>query len=101
MNRLLTKGEEIYHSNCAACHQTDSLGLKGSFPPIAASPVVVGPVTKLVKNVLYGVSGTPMASFSTQLSDTEIASVLTFLRNSFGNGMGGSIQPSMVNVLRK
>jgi mono/diheme cytochrome c family protein len=100
LSPFLQKGKEIYYSDasCATCHQADGKGLlQSGFPPLAASEWVVGDIERLIKITLKGVVGpmsvsgkryegsVPMMAYEKILSDEEIAAVLSFVRNSFGN----------------
>jgi mono/diheme cytochrome c family protein len=88
-------GEAIYSARCVACHQATGLGLAGAFPPLAESEWVVGIPERPVGIVLHGlqgaieVKGVPyqgvMPAFKDQLSDGEIAAVVSYVRRSFGN----------------
>ncbi|GAA6139378.1 hypothetical protein NBRC116583_31250 [Arenicella sp. 4NH20-0111] len=92
MDELLTKGESVYNSQCAACHMADGAGLPGVFPAITASALVVGPLDAHLDIVMNGKPGTAMAAFGRQLDDEEIAAVLTYQRNALGNSVGDSVQ---------
>ncbi len=111
---LFAKGEEIYNREgfCATCHQADGKGLSASqFPPLAESPWVTGSEERLIKITLKGMMGpievlgktypgqVPMTPFGGMLNDTEIASVLTFVRNAFGN-KATAISPDKVKKIR-
>ena len=87
-------GGAIFAANCAACHQANGQGLPGVFPPLAGSEWVVGDPKVLANILLHGVSGKievagqsfdgMMPAFA-QLSDAEIAGVLTHIRSTWGN----------------
>ena len=87
-------GGSIFAANCAACHQANGQGLPGVFPPLAGSEWVVGDPKVLANILLHGVSGKievagqsfdgMMPAFA-QLSDAEIAGVLTHIRSTWGN----------------
>ena len=94
------KGKEIYHREgfCVTCHQPDGDGLVASqFPPLAGSKWVTGNEDRLIKLTIKGLMGpievkgkkypgqVPMTPFGGMLKDDEIAAVLTYVRNSFGN----------------
>lgn len=111
---LFIKGKEIYAREgfCITCHQPDGNGLSPSgFPPIAGTPWVVGSEDRLIKLVLKGLQGpmevlgvkygghVPMTPFEGMLKDDEIAAVLTYVRNSFGN-KASAITPDKVRVIR-
>jgi cytochrome c oxidase subunit 2 len=91
---LMAKGEQVYGANCAACHQADGKGMAG-VKPIAGSPIAAGDVADHIDVVMYGRAGTAMAPWS-HLNDVEIASVITYQRNSFGNAAGDAVQPSTI-----
>jgi cytochrome c oxidase subunit 2 len=91
MDELLTKGKDVYASNCAACHMAGGEGMPGTFPAIKGSKVAQGPSADHVKLVLKGKGAMP--AFADQLNDAELAAVVTYQRNGFGNDKGDSIQP--------
>ena len=66
----------------------------------ADGKITVGPLDKHAEIVLKGIPGTPMAGYAGQLSDVEVAAVLTYIRNSWGNDFGDAVQPSMIKTLR-
>ncbi|CAL1239456.1 cytochrome c oxidase subunit II [Candidatus Methylocalor cossyra] len=95
MDELLAKGKEVYDANCASCHQANGEGIPGTFPAISHSPVATGPLEEHVKIVLKG-KGQLMPAFETSLQPAEIAAVVTYQRNAFGNHQGDLVQPSQV-----
>jgi cytochrome c oxidase subunit 2 len=97
---LLARGEKVYNANCAACHQANGEGVPGVFPAIKASAIATGPIDAHREIVLNGKTGTAMAAFGSQLNDIDIASVITYQRNSWGNDTGDLIQPSDVKAAR-
>ncbi|NTV71930.1 MAG: cytochrome c oxidase subunit II [Azonexaceae bacterium] len=108
-DELVTEGKAVYEKVCAACHQPDGKGLPPAFPALAGSKIVNGPLLdmngKVIKDshvdrVLHGKAGTAMQAFSASLSDVELAAVITYERNSFGNQMGDMIQPAQIKSLR-
>lgn len=94
------KGEKIYAANCVACHQPNGKGMPPAFPPLAGSKVVLGSSDQQINVLLNGRTGTAMQSFS-RLSNSEIAAVITFTKNSFGNNVGKVIQPAEIKSARK
>ncbi len=111
---LFIKGEEIYHREgfCVTCHQADGKGLSASgFPPIAGTKWVLGNEDRLIKLALKGIMGpikvldkeypgqVPMTPFGGMLKDDEMAAVLTYVRNSFGN-KAPAISPDKVKEVR-
>jgi cytochrome c oxidase subunit 2 len=100
LDELKAKGGEVFAANCVACHQATGKGLPPAFPPLDGSKVVTGPKGAQIALVLGGKAGTAMASFS-RLSDAELAAVITYTRNSWGNKTGEAIQPADIKAARK
>ena len=98
-DELMKHGEKVYQT-CAACHQPTGLGLPGVFPALKGSKIATGPVAGHLNIVMHGKPGTAMQAFANQLSDADIAAVVTYERNSFGNNTGDIVQPSQVKALR-
>ena len=111
---LFTKGKAIYARDgfCNTCHQPDGKGLSAAgFPPLNATKWVLGNDERLIKLVLKGLYGpievlgkkypghVPMTPFEGLLNDDEVAAVLTYVRNSFGN-KASAISPSKVKEVR-
>ncbi len=100
---LVSRGEKVYTANCAACHQPTGKGVPGSFPALDGSRVVTGPKEGQIKTVLNGVERdgkqTAMVAWK-QLSDIDLAAVITYTRNSWGNKTGEAVQPSDVKAGR-
>jgi cytochrome c oxidase subunit 2 len=94
-------GEKVYVANCAACHQANGKGIPGAFPALDGSPIATGPKAGHLDRVVNGKPGTAMAAFGKQLSDADIAAVITFERNSWGNKTGEVIQPAEVKAAHK
>lgn len=112
--QLYTKGESIYAREgfCGTCHQPDGKGLPASgFPPLTGNNWVLGNQDRLIKLVLNGMHGpievqgkqypgqVPMTAFGAMLTDDEIAAVVTYVRNSFGN-KASAITPAKVMEVR-
>jgi cytochrome c oxidase subunit 2 len=100
-DELYAKGEEVYARVCTACHQANGLGIPGVFPGLNGSPLVKGSAAAHLDRVMNGKPGTPMAAFATLLTDAEIAAVVTYERNAWGNQMGDLVQPTDVKLARK
>ena len=96
MDELMEHGEQVYGTFCVACHQVNGMGIPGAFKPLVGSPVTTGPLDGHIDTVMNGVAGTAMAPFGMQLNDVDIASVITYERNSWGNDIGDMVQPSMI-----
>ncbi len=97
---LMAKGEEVYQTNCATCHQANGQRMPPVFPALAGSAVVTGPVEEHIDVVMHGRPGTAMQAFADQLSDMEIAAVVTYKRNSWGNHTADLVQPATIEALR-
>lgn len=103
-------GAGVYGTNCSSCHQAGGVGLPGSFPPLAANPVVTGDPKTVIHIVKYGLSGKiqvagktyngMMPAWSPQLSNGDIASVITYVRSSWGN-KAGAVTVSAVSAVSK
>ncbi|CAN7632270.1 cytochrome c [Phenylobacterium sp. LjRoot225] len=91
-------GKAMYQASCSACHRIDGVGVKGAFPALAGDPFVVGPKTDAVSRVLNGRGGMP--SFKADLSDDQIAAILTYVRSSWGN-KASPVKPADVAAVRK
>jgi cytochrome c oxidase, subunit II len=100
IEQLMSRGETVYNSNCAACHQSNGEGIPEMVPAIKGSAVATGSAEMHLNIVLNGKPGTRMPPFASQLSDADIAAVTTYQRNAFGNDTGDAIQPSDVNLAR-
>jgi mono/diheme cytochrome c family protein len=104
------QGDVIYSTICLPCHQAGGLGVQGKYPPLAGSEWLAkdpGIAVRIVLNGLQGPIQVKGASYSNempalggQLSDAEIAAVLTFERSSWGNNSGG-VDPALVSEIRK
>jgi len=106
-------GQKVYfrEGHCVTCHQPNGKGLDPAFPSIEKSPWVTGDSDRLIKLAMYGLMGpleingkkydgqVPMTPFGGMLKDDEMAAVLTFVRNSFGN-QADPIQPTQVKTIR-
>lgn len=93
MAELMERGGKVYTSNCAVCHQPTGKGA-GAFPALDGSKIANGPIAQHVSLVLKGKNAMP--SWAPTLSDVEIASVITYERNSWGNHTGDILQPRQV-----
>ncbi len=94
---LMVRGEEVYDRSCSACHQPDGNGIPGVFPALKGSPIALGPPEGHIGVLIHGVPGSSMQSFADQLSEVDIAAVVHYERNAWGNDVGDVVQP--VDVL--
>ena len=101
----ITAGEQVYLANCAACHQQTGAGVPQMFPPLAESDFLMESKTRSIDIVLKGLHGEIVVKGETYnavmpplgtLSDEEIANVLTYVRNSFGNSEADTVESGMV-----
>lgn len=94
LDDLMSEGEAVYNRQCLACHGTQGEGGVGN--AIAGSAVALGDISKHLDVGIKGVAGTAMQAFGAQLTDVEMAAVITYQRNAFGNNTGDVVQPSDV-----
>lgn len=97
---LMAKSKAVYGTNCVACHQANGEGIPGVFPALKGSLIATGPIKEHLNIVLNGKAGTAMAAFGAQLSDVDLAAVITYERNAWGNDTGDVVQPSEVKAAR-
>lgn len=100
MDELMEKGEEVYGSVCVACHQANGQGVPGAFPALDGGAITTGPVEEHIDIVLNGKAGTAMAAFGPQLNDVDLAAVITYERNAWGNDAGDTVQPADIKAMR-
>jgi len=92
-DELYEQGEQLYNRSCASCHLADGTGVSGVFPALKDSPVATGAMEHHIDVVVNGVAGTAMQAFGKQLSEVDIAAIVTYERNAWGNNMGDLAQP--------
>ena len=101
-DELMTMGEKVYMTACAACHQASGQGMAPVFPALKGSAIATGDVAVHLDMVLNGSKKNPaMAAFGGQLTKTQIAAVVTFERNAWGNNTGDLVQPADVAAVAK
>jgi cytochrome c oxidase subunit 2 len=93
---LMTEGEAVYAGRCAACHGQNGEGMGTMFPALQGSGIALYDVAKHIDVVLNGVAGTSMQAFAEQLSDVELAAVITYERNAWGNDTGDIVTPANI-----
>ena len=100
LDELKQRGEKVYAANCVACHQATGKGIPGAFPALEGSAVVTGPKAAQIGILLNGKNAMP--AWKSTLSDTEIAAVITYTRNSWSNKAAENlVQPAEVLAARK
>ena len=97
---LMAKGESVYATACVACHQANGAGVPGVFPSLVGTPMILEDIAAHIDIVLNGKAGTAMQAFGVQLSDVDIAAVVTYERNAWGNDTGDVIQPLEIKAAR-
>lgn len=99
MEEMMAMGEEVYLASCAACHQASGKGLTPAFPGLDGSAIALGDIATHLDMVINGSAKNPaMAAFSSQLTKTQIAAVVTYERNAWGNKTGDLIQAADVSA---
>ncbi len=94
---LMQLGESVYLGNCAACHQPNGQGIPGVFPSLVGTDMVLNDLPAHIDIVVNGKNGTAMQAFGNQLSLRELAAVITYERNAWGNSTGDLVQAADVN----
>lgn len=93
---LTARGEKVYNTNCAVCHQPDGAGMPPAFPALKGSQIALGEVQQHLDVVINGKQGTAMQAFGSQLSEVDLAAVITYERNAWGNNTGDAVTPQQV-----
>ena len=99
---LMEEGQKKYELLCSACHQADGTGIPPLYPALKGSSVAVGhPIDRHIDIILNGIPNTAMQPYRTQLTDEEIAAIITYERNAWGNNTNEQVQPRDVASVRK
>ncbi len=99
MQTAMARGKQVYDANCASCHMPDGKGNAAlGAKPIAGSPIANGPLAAHLERVLKGKGIMP--AWENMLGDEDLAAVITFERNSFGNHKGDLVRPDDVKAAR-
>lgn len=99
MAEMMAMGEKVYTTTCVACHQASGKGLPPVFPALDGGKIATGDLTAHLNIVMNGsVKNPAMVAFSSQLTKTQIAAVITYERNAWGNKTGDLIQPADVDA---
>jgi len=91
LDEMMVRGEQVYATNCAACHQPNGAGIPPAFPALKGSPIALGAIDKHLDIVVNGTPGTAMAAYGGQLSELDLAAVITYERNAWGNDTGDNV----------
>jgi cytochrome c oxidase subunit 2 len=101
IDELKAEGEKVYGKTCVACHQPNGQGMPPAFPSLVGGKIATGPIAGHIDIVVNGSKKNPaMVAWKTQLTDLEIAGVITYERNSFGNQAGDMVQPKEIAAAR-
>jgi cytochrome c oxidase subunit 2 len=99
LGELMDRGKELYDTKCAACHQVNGQGMPPAFPPLAGSQMAIEDLPAHVDIVLNGKAGTAMVAWN-MLNDLELAAIITYERNAWGNDTGDIVQPADIKAAR-
>ncbi|MGB1191531.1 MAG: cytochrome c oxidase subunit II [Pseudomonadales bacterium] len=100
MDELYARGEKVYQANCVACHGVNGQG--GLGPSLVGTGITTGPIDAHINVMVNGVAGNAvMPVFGNQLNNIDLASVITFKRNAWGNNMGDQLQPVDILTFKK
>lgn len=97
---LMQRGQTIYESACVVCHQKEGAGMPPVYPSLVNTPMIKGPVVAHINRVLNGKPGTAMQAFRDQLDDNDLAAVITYERNAWGNSTGDFLKPEQIKAAR-
>lgn len=100
LKAAMARGEVVYNSTCAVCHQPGGEGVPPTFPALKGSKIATGPVELHLNRVLNGKAGTAMQAFKNMMNDQDLADVITYERNAFGNNTGSQVKPEDVKAAR-
>jgi len=89
LEELNQRGEDVYLKNCVVCHQVNGQGMPGIFAALAGSDIALKNKVKHIEILMEGVQGTAMQSFANQLSEVDMAAVITYTRQAWGNAENG------------
>ncbi|WP_331345857.1 cytochrome c oxidase subunit II [Cellvibrio sp. UBA7661] len=92
LDELMVLGQKVYETHCAMCHQVSGEGLPGAIPALKGSKIATQDISAHIHIVVYGKPATAMQAFAKQLSTSELAAVITYERNAWGNNTGESVQ---------
>ncbi|WP_394236036.1 cytochrome c oxidase subunit II [Pseudomonas anguilliseptica] len=101
MDELMVRGEKSYQTNCASCHQPTGEGLPPMFPALKGSAIAKGEAKGHINIVVNGKPGTSMAAFGKQLSEVDIAAIITYERNAWGNAVGDMVTPKDILAFKQ
>ncbi len=94
---LISMGEPLYEQNCARCHGADGGGLGGTYPMLAGSDMVTGDPEPVIEVIVHGRGAMP--AFGGEFNNEEVAAVVTYIRNAWGND-ASAVSPGDVEDVR-
>jgi cytochrome c oxidase subunit 2 len=94
MDELMSLGQKVYETHCALCHQVAGQGLAGAIPALKGSAIATKDIPAHIHIVVFGKPATAMQAFGKQLTTSELAAVITYERNAWGNNTGELVQVS-------
>ncbi len=100
MAELMPIGEQVFLTHCATCHESTGVGQGVTYPALAGGEIPNGPLEVHIDLVMNGKGGTEMQSWAPQLSDRELAAVITYERNAWGNSTNDVVQPKTIYATR-
>jgi cytochrome c oxidase subunit 2 len=100
MAELMPIGEQVFLTHCATCHESTGVGQGVTYPALAGGEIPNGPLEVHIDRVMNGRGGTEMQSWAPQLSDRELAAVITYERNAWGNSTADVVQPKTIYATR-
>ena len=100
MDELMSLGQKTYETHCAACHQISGEGLPGVIPALKGSVMATTDIPAHIQIVVNGKAGTAMQAFAKQLTNSELAAVITYERNAWGNNTGELVQAADIAAVK-
>ncbi|PCJ18862.1 MAG: cytochrome c oxidase subunit II [Gammaproteobacteria bacterium] len=94
LDELVASGEALYNKNCSGCHAVNGTGIPGVFPALKGSSIALGDVNAHIDVVVNGAPGTAMSAYGAQIKPDELAAIITYERNAWGNNTGDAVQAS-------
>ncbi len=100
LDRAMTLGQAVYNTHCTSCHQSNGAGVPNAFPALAGSAVVTGDRSQVLGIILNGKGVMPAFGKDANISAEDLAAVITYVRNAFGNQTGDLVKPEEIASLR-
>ena len=100
MAELMPIGEQVFLSHCSTCHEPDGMGQGTTYPALSGGEIPTGHLAAHIDRVMNGKADTEMQAWAPQLSDRELAAVITYERNAWGNTTADIVQPRTIYAAR-